>query len=140
MDGVLDISIVWVHEDYRGEGYGRQLMATVEAEGRQLVDHDDEKIGLGHGRWIPPLRSYRPQAGPAFCLLAIRPYVKFDAPTTQAPEHCGRSSSILDTPRPARAPSRPFFVTIASLWAGWDSMFRVSARASMEPIMPWSTC
>jgi GNAT superfamily N-acetyltransferase len=33
-DGVLDISILWVHEDYRGEGYGRQLMAAAEAEGR----------------------------------------------------------------------------------------------------------
>jgi GNAT superfamily N-acetyltransferase len=32
-DGVLDISILWVHEDYRGEGYGRQLMAAAEAEG-----------------------------------------------------------------------------------------------------------
>jgi ribosomal protein S18 acetylase RimI-like enzyme len=32
-DGVLDISILWVHEEYRGEGYGRQLMAAVEAEG-----------------------------------------------------------------------------------------------------------
>jgi len=30
---VLDISILWVHEDYRGEGYGRQLMAAAEAEG-----------------------------------------------------------------------------------------------------------
>ena len=32
-DGVLDISILWVHEDFRGEGYGRQLMAVAEAEG-----------------------------------------------------------------------------------------------------------
>jgi GNAT superfamily N-acetyltransferase len=32
-DGVLDISILWVHEDYRGEGYGRQLMAAAEGEG-----------------------------------------------------------------------------------------------------------
>ena len=32
-DGVLDISLLWVHEDYRGEGYGRQLMAAAEAEG-----------------------------------------------------------------------------------------------------------
>jgi len=32
-DGVLDISILWVHEDYRGEGYGRRLMAAAEAEG-----------------------------------------------------------------------------------------------------------
>lgn len=34
-DGVLDISLLWVHEDYRGEGYGRQLMAAAEAEGRR---------------------------------------------------------------------------------------------------------
>ncbi len=32
-DGVLDISILWVHEDFRGEGYGRQLLAVAEAEG-----------------------------------------------------------------------------------------------------------
>jgi GNAT superfamily N-acetyltransferase len=32
-DGVLDISILWVHEEYRGEGYGRRLMAAAEAEG-----------------------------------------------------------------------------------------------------------
>lgn len=32
-DGVLDISVLWVHEDYRGEGYGRRLMAAAEAEG-----------------------------------------------------------------------------------------------------------
>ena len=32
-DGVLDISILWVHEAYRGDGYGRQLMAGAEAEG-----------------------------------------------------------------------------------------------------------
>jgi ribosomal protein S18 acetylase RimI-like enzyme len=32
-DGVLDVSILWVHEDYRCEGYGRQLMAAAEAEG-----------------------------------------------------------------------------------------------------------
>jgi GNAT superfamily N-acetyltransferase len=32
-DGVLDISLLWVHEDYRGEGYGRRLMEAAEAEG-----------------------------------------------------------------------------------------------------------
>lgn len=32
-DGVLDISLLWVHEDYRREGYGRRLMTAVEAEG-----------------------------------------------------------------------------------------------------------
>ena len=32
-DGVLDISILWVHEEHRGEGYGRRLMAAAEAEG-----------------------------------------------------------------------------------------------------------
>jgi GNAT superfamily N-acetyltransferase len=32
-NGVIDISILWVHEDFRGEGYGRQLMAAAEAEG-----------------------------------------------------------------------------------------------------------
>jgi GNAT superfamily N-acetyltransferase len=31
-DGVLDISILWVHEEYRGAGYGRQLIAAAEAE------------------------------------------------------------------------------------------------------------
>jgi GNAT superfamily N-acetyltransferase len=32
-DGVLDVSLLWVHEDYRGEGYGRKLMEAAEAEG-----------------------------------------------------------------------------------------------------------
>lgn len=32
-EGVLDISILWVHEDFRGEGYGRQLIERAEAEG-----------------------------------------------------------------------------------------------------------
>jgi GNAT superfamily N-acetyltransferase len=32
-DGVLEISILWVHEDFRGEGYGRQLLAVAEGEG-----------------------------------------------------------------------------------------------------------
>lgn len=32
-DGVLDISLLWVHEDFRGEGYGRKLMEAAEAEG-----------------------------------------------------------------------------------------------------------
>ncbi len=32
-DGILDISLLWVHEDYRGEGYGRRLMEAAEAEG-----------------------------------------------------------------------------------------------------------
>jgi GNAT superfamily N-acetyltransferase len=32
-DGVLEISLLWVHEDYRGEGYGRRLMAAAEAAG-----------------------------------------------------------------------------------------------------------
>jgi ribosomal protein S18 acetylase RimI-like enzyme len=32
-DGVLHISLLWVHEDHRGAGYGRQLMAAGEAEG-----------------------------------------------------------------------------------------------------------
>jgi GNAT superfamily N-acetyltransferase len=32
-DGVLDVSILWVHEDFRGEGYGRRLIDAAEAEG-----------------------------------------------------------------------------------------------------------
>lgn len=32
-DGLLDISLLWVHEDFRGEGYGSKLMAAAEAEG-----------------------------------------------------------------------------------------------------------
>jgi GNAT superfamily N-acetyltransferase len=32
-DGILDISLLWVHEDYRGEGYGARLMRAIEAEG-----------------------------------------------------------------------------------------------------------
>src|SRR4051794_41617174 len=32
-DGVLDISLLWVHEDFRGEGDGGKLMAAAEAEG-----------------------------------------------------------------------------------------------------------
>jgi GNAT superfamily N-acetyltransferase len=32
-DGVLDISLLWVHEDFRGEGYGARLVAAAEAEG-----------------------------------------------------------------------------------------------------------
>ena len=32
-DGVLDIGRLWVHEDFRGEGYGRRLLETAEAEG-----------------------------------------------------------------------------------------------------------
>jgi GNAT superfamily N-acetyltransferase len=35
-DGILDISLLWVHEDYRSEGYGSKLMAAVEAEGVRL--------------------------------------------------------------------------------------------------------
>ncbi|MGE3912713.1 MAG: GNAT family N-acetyltransferase [Chloroflexota bacterium] len=32
-DGVLDISTLWVHEDFRGEGYGRRLIEAAETEG-----------------------------------------------------------------------------------------------------------
>jgi GNAT superfamily N-acetyltransferase len=49
-DGVLDISILWVHEDYRGEGYGRQLMAAAEAE------------GLKRGCELAELRTFEYQA------------------------------------------------------------------------------
>jgi ribosomal protein S18 acetylase RimI-like enzyme len=34
-EGVLDISTLWVHEDFRGEGYGRRLVEKAEAEGRR---------------------------------------------------------------------------------------------------------
>lgn len=49
-EGVLDISILWVHEDYRGEGYGRQLMAVAEAE------------GLKRGCELSELRTFEYQA------------------------------------------------------------------------------
>jgi GNAT superfamily N-acetyltransferase len=52
-EGVLDISILWVHEGYRGEGYGRQLMASVEAE------------GIARGCVLAELRTFDYQA-PAF--------------------------------------------------------------------------
>jgi len=32
-DGVIEINLIWVHEDFRGEGYGKRLMETAEAEG-----------------------------------------------------------------------------------------------------------
>src|SRR4051812_48207160 len=32
-DGVLEISLLWVHEDFRGQGYGKRLMEVAEAEG-----------------------------------------------------------------------------------------------------------
>lgn len=32
-DGALEISLLWVHEDFRREGYGRKLMEAAEAEG-----------------------------------------------------------------------------------------------------------
>ncbi|MCC6176410.1 MAG: GNAT family N-acetyltransferase [Chloroflexi bacterium] len=35
-EGVLELRLLWVHEDFRGEGYGRQLMEAAEAEGRRL--------------------------------------------------------------------------------------------------------
>ncbi len=32
--GMLKIQYLWVHEDYRGKGYGRRMLAAAEAEGR----------------------------------------------------------------------------------------------------------
>src|SRR5437762_11416652 len=48
-DGVLEIHLIWVHEDFRGEGYGKRLMETAEAE------------GIARGCELATLRTFRYQ-------------------------------------------------------------------------------
>jgi GNAT superfamily N-acetyltransferase len=61
-DGVLDISILWVHEEYRGEGYGRRLMAAAEAE------------GVKHGCELAELRTFEYQAPEFYKRLGYEEY------------------------------------------------------------------
>ena len=61
-DGVLDISILWVHEDFRGEGYGRQLMAAAEAE------------GMARGCELAELRSFDYQAPGFYARVGYEEY------------------------------------------------------------------
>ena len=71
-DGVLEIYLVWVHEDYRGEGYGKRLMEIAEAEGSR-----------GAARWRPShlrlpgtglLQEARLRGVPGRSGLAARPH------------------------------------------------------------------
>ena len=65
-DGVLDISLLWVHEDYRGEGYGRQLMAAAEA------------AGLERGCERAELRTFDYQAPEFYKRLGYEEYLVVD--------------------------------------------------------------
>lgn len=67
-DGVLDISLLWVHEDYRGEGYGRQLMAAAEAAG---VERGCERAEL---------RTFDYQAPDFYKRLGYEEYLVVDWP------------------------------------------------------------
>jgi GNAT superfamily N-acetyltransferase len=49
-DGVLEISVLWVHEDFRGQGYGTRLMEVAEAE------------GIARGCHLAALRTFSYQA------------------------------------------------------------------------------
>jgi GNAT superfamily N-acetyltransferase len=61
-DGVLDIGLLWVHEDFRGEGYGRQLMAAAEA------------AGLARGCELAEVRTFEYQAPGFYVRLGYEEY------------------------------------------------------------------
>jgi GNAT superfamily N-acetyltransferase len=61
-DGVLEINLIWVHEDFRGEGYGRKLMEVAEAE------------GIARGCELAVLRTFDYQAPEFYTRLGYEEY------------------------------------------------------------------
>jgi ribosomal protein S18 acetylase RimI-like enzyme len=61
-DGVLEIRLIWVHEDFRGEGYGKRLMETAEAE------------GIARGCELATLRTFSYQAPEFYKKLGYEEY------------------------------------------------------------------
>lgn len=61
-DGVLEINLVWIHEDFRGQGYGKRLMEIAEAE------------GVARGCTLATLRSFDYQAPDFYTKLGYEEY------------------------------------------------------------------